>query len=127
VKFDQVSDQAAEQLKNLADRVHLILVSAGIPAFDTSNPSPDGGAEIDVDSGDDEAGGVYISWKFSRDLTAEISQHVLNKEYSHPRIQYSGQIRLAMRAAIIAILNSAGLSAEPAEDDIRALAVRVSD
>jgi hypothetical protein len=37
----------------------------------------------------------------------------------------AGQIHLAMRDAIIAILNAAGLPAAPADDDMRALAIRV--
>jgi hypothetical protein len=126
MEFEYTSSDAAERLTDLADHAHLILVAAGIPAFDSNSPNPSGGAEIEVDTGDDQAGGVYISWSFSRELAEEISGYLLDQEYSQPRIQYSSKIRLAMRDAIITILNAAGLTAGPAEDDIRVFAVRVS-
>src|SRR5205823_7200573 len=97
VEFEHVNSQAVERLRDLADRVHIILVAAGIPTFDISTSNPHGGAEIEVDTGDDHAGGVYISWGFSHELSEEIRGYLLNKEYSHPRMQYSGKIRLAMR------------------------------
>jgi hypothetical protein len=99
MKFEHVSTQAAERMRDLADRARVVLVSAGIPAFDISSPDPRGGAEIDVDTGDDEAGGVYITWRVSRGLTEEISNYVLGHEHSHPRVQYSGQIHLAIRVS----------------------------
>jgi hypothetical protein len=126
-EFEHIGEEAAERLRDLADRARVILVAAGIPAFDSSSPNPRGGAEIDIDTGNDDAAGVYVSWSFSRELTEEISKYLLSKEYSHPRIQYSGNIRSAMRDAIIAILSAADLSAGPAEDDMRAFAVRVSE
>jgi hypothetical protein len=127
MEFKHVSSEAAERLMDLAGRVQGTLITAAIPAFDTSSPDPRGGAKIEVDTADYDTGGVYITWSLSQELTEEISGYLLSKDYSHPRIQYSGNIRIAMRDAIITILQSAGFSAGPAEDDIRALAVRVSE
>jgi hypothetical protein len=125
-EFEHIDGEASQRLADLADRARVTLISAGIPAFDSSTSSPRGGAAIEVDIGDDETSGVYVSWTFSRELSDEISGYLLSNQHSHPVIQRSGSIRLAMRDAIIAILNAAGLSARPADDDMHPLAVRLS-
>jgi hypothetical protein len=126
-EFEHADSQAVDRLMNLADRVRSTLTAAGIPAFNVMNPDALGGAAIDVDTGADEGGGVYISWSLSRGLTDEINNLLLANELSDERIQYSGKVRVAMRDAIIAILTAAGLSAGAAVSDIRALEVSVSD
>lgn len=127
VEFEHIDNQAQERLRDLADRARVTLIAAGIPAFDILSSSPRGGAKIEVDTGDDEAGGVYISWALSQELTDEISGYLLSNQLSHPTIQSFCKVRLAMRDAIIAILRAADLPARPAEDDIRALAVSLSE
>jgi predicted nucleic acid-binding protein len=37
---------------------------------------PRGGAEIEIDTGNDGAGGIYVSWSFSGELTEEISGYL---------------------------------------------------
>ncbi len=127
VEFEHIGSEAAERLRDLADRARVTLIAAGITAFDSGSSSPRGGAEIEVDTGYDEAGGVYISWAFSRELTDEISGYLLSNQLSHATIQYSGKVRVAMRDAIIAILGAAGFSAGVSEDDMRPLAVSLSE
>lgn len=127
VEFEHIDSEASERLRDLADRARVTLIAAGIPAFDSEDSSPRGGAEIEVDTGDDEAGGVYISWAFSRELTDEIGGYLLSNQLSHPTIKYTGKVAAAMRDAIVAILNAAGLSARAAEDDIRTYAVSLSE
>jgi hypothetical protein len=126
-KFGHLNQEAAEQLRDLADRVRVTLIAAGIPAFDIADQSLRGGAAIEVDTGVDDASGVYISWTFSQELANEINNYLLAKQYSHPDFQYSGKVRLVMRDAIIAILNAAGLKAIQSKNDMRPLAVSVSD
>jgi hypothetical protein len=125
--FKHVDSEAAERLMHLADRARAALIAAGIPAFDIMSPEALGGAAIEVDTGDDEGGGVYISWVLSRELTDEINNLLLTNQLSHERIQYSGKVRAAMRDAVIAILNAAGISARPAAGDMRALQVSISE
>jgi hypothetical protein len=126
-EFRHVDNHATEGLVHLADRVRATLIAAGIPAFNIMDPDPQGGAAIDVDTGGDQGGGVYISWSLSRGLTDDINNLLLTNQISDERIQYSGKVRAAMRDAIIAILNAAGISASPAVSDIRALEVSISD
>jgi hypothetical protein len=127
VEFEHLNQEAADRLRDLADRARVTLIAAGIQAFDITHQNPRGGAAIEVDTGADDAAGVYISWTFSEELTNEISNYLLTKQTSHPTFQYSGKIRLAMRDVIMTILNAAGLKASHSKDDMRPLAVLVSD
>jgi hypothetical protein len=90
VDFHHVSGQAAECLKELADRARATLLAAGIPVSDSESTSLTGGALIEVDTGDEAAGGVYISWDLSRELNDEINNYLLSGQTSHPTIQYAG-------------------------------------
>jgi len=127
-EFKHVDSQAAERLRHLADRVRVTLVSAGIPAFGIMDRDPRGGAAVDVDTGDDEGGGVYIRWTVSKELADEINSLLLAEQLSDERIQYSGKVSAAMQDAMIAILNAGGLSARPtASDGMRPLEVSVSE
>jgi hypothetical protein len=126
VEFEHIDSEASERLRDLADHARVTLIAAGIPAFDSEDSSPRGGAEIEIDTGD-EVGGVYISWAFSRELTDEISGYLLSNQLPHPTIKYTGKVAAAMRDAIVAILNAAGLSASAAEDDMRTYAVSLSE
>jgi hypothetical protein len=126
--FEHVDDEAAQRLRDVADRVLAILAAAGIPVSASENPGPDGGAVVTVDTGADEVGGVYVAWQLPRvqhDLLLSCLQAGLR---SHPAAQYSFEVWRAMREAIIAILNAAGLAAARSEDrnDIDPLKVLVS-
>lgn len=126
-EFKHVDGQAAERLRHLADRARATLVAAGIPAFGIMDRDAQGGAAVDVDTGDD-GGGVYIRWTLSKELADEINSLLLANQLSDDRIQYSGKVSAAMQDAIIAILNAAGLSARPtASDGMRPLEVSVSE
>jgi len=126
IDFEHVDSEAAERLRDLADRAQGILIAAGIPAFDWQSSSPRGGAAIEVDTGADEAGGVYISWQVSQELADQINRHLLSHQLTHPSIQYSGKIREAMRDAIITVLSASGLLAKASENDMRPLEVSIS-
>jgi hypothetical protein len=123
--FDHVDDKAARRLRDLADRARAVLTAAGIPA----GPDPDGGAVIDVDTGADEAGGVYIAWEFPQAQHDEMIGYLRAGLDSHPRLQYFFKVQRAMRDAIMTILNAAGLTAARSEDhnDMAPLQVLVSE
>ena len=114
--FEHVDDEAAHRLRDLADRVLAILTAAGIPAYASENPGPDGGAVVTVDTGADEAGGVYIGWQLPRAQHDELLSCLLAGQQSRPAVQYSFEVWRAMREAIMAILNAAGLAAARSED-----------
>ncbi len=126
--FEHVDDEAALRLRDLADRVLAILTAAGIPASASGNPHQDGGAVISVDTGADEAGGVYVAWQFPRVLHDELLSYLQAGLQSHPAVEYSFEVWRAMREAIMAILNAAGLAAARSEDrnDVAPLQVLVS-
>ena len=114
--FEHVDDAAAQRLRDLADRVLAILAAAGIPASASENPSQDGGAVITVDTGADEAGGVYVAWQLPRVQHDELLTYLQAGLQSHPAVEYSFEVWRAMREAIMAILNAAGLAAARSED-----------
>lgn len=125
--FEHVDDEAAQRLRDLADRVLAILTAAGIPA--SENPGQDGGAVITVDTGADEAGGVYVAWQFPRVQHDELLSYLQAGLQSDAAVEYSFEVWRAMREAIMAIiLNAAGLAAARSEDhnDVAPLQVLVS-
>lgn len=126
--FEHVDDEAAQRLRDLADRVLAILTAAGIPAFASENPSRDGGAVITVDTGADEAGGVYVAWRFPDAQHDELLGYLQAGRQSHPVVAYSFEVWRAMREAIRAILSAAGLAAARSEDhnDVAPLQALVS-
>jgi hypothetical protein len=126
--FKHVDDEAAERLRDLADRIVAVLIAAGIPAFAAECPVPDGGAVITVDTGADEAGGVYVAWRLPRTQHDELLSYLQAGVQTHPVVQYSFEVWRVMREAMMAILNAAGLAAARSEDhnDMDPLKVVVS-
>jgi hypothetical protein len=127
--FEHVDDEASRRLRNLADRVRAVLAAAGIPVSASDSPDPDGGAVIEVDTGADEAGGVYVRWRLPHEQHDELLSYLQDGLQSHPRVQYFFEVWRAMRDAIMAILNAAGLAAARSEDqnDMAHLQVLVSE
>jgi hypothetical protein len=115
LEFEQVSDEDARQLQELADLVRTTLIAAGVPAF-ARKPGPAGGAVIFVDLGADVSGGVYISWDFPRAEHAEVMSYLSAGQDSHPKVLYFFEVQRAMQGAIIAILHAVGLTAERGEN-----------
>ncbi|MFJ5952436.1 hypothetical protein [Streptomyces noursei] len=123
--YTNVSDEIRAHRDNLADKVRQELMLAGIPAFRRESPEGRGGAHIEVDLGDDAAGGVFVNWETHPDLSQAACESVRNGQLQAPAIRHSGTVALHMRDAIIGILVSAGLQAEVEADDMRPLTVRV--
>jgi hypothetical protein len=127
--FEHVDDEAERGLRDLADCVRATLGAAGIPAYASASPDPEGGAAIDVDTGADEAGGVYVSWKLPQAQHDELLSYLQAGQHSHPKAQYLFEVQRAMREAIMAILKAADLAAARSEDhnDMAPLAVLVTE
>ena len=81
-----------------------------------------------MDTGADAAGGVYVAWQLPRAQNDELLSYLEAGLRSHPAVGYSFEVWRAMREAIMAILNAAGLTAARSEDhnDIDPLKVHVS-
>jgi hypothetical protein len=124
-EFHHLSGEALEPLNQLAELTRAALEIAGIPVHLLSGPSSTSGAEIEIDTGDDEGGGVYVHWHSDRRLRDEAADCVRRRQFTDPIIKHSGSISLHMRDAIIGILSSAGFVAEESRDDLRPLTVRV--
>lgn len=124
--FPHVSAGKADELRELARAVKAALIAHGINVVEPSGAPLWGGAKIEVDTGFDAAGGVYVSWRLSPELGTDVSHHLMEGDREHEIVKQAGRIRRAMQESLIAILLSAGYNARAAEDDMRPLSVKVS-
>ncbi|MEU2778443.1 hypothetical protein ABZ646_37595 [Streptomyces sp. NPDC007162] len=124
--FVNASDDVLADRNQLADQVCRELQLAGIPAFLMADAAGSVGAEVEVDAGDDEAGGVFVTWRPDPALSRAVAESVRNRELSAPVIRHSGAIVSHMRDAIIGILSSAGFRAGVADDDMRPMVIHVA-
>jgi hypothetical protein len=124
--FQHVSLSTEESYNTLATLVHSALEVAGLPTHYHSMGSMMPGAEIEVDTGDDNAGGVHVIWRPSKELSMAAVERIRQGKLNDPVIEHSGSVKLFMRDAIIAILASAGFSLQPSTDDMRPLAILVN-
>lgn len=124
-RFEQVSEADQAARRRVAEEAREALRMAGLPAFQFGKNESAVGAEIEIDVGSDEAGGVFVAWRPDGQLSQLAAESVRNGQLSHPSIRQAGMISKTMRDAIIAILNSAGFAAEKSEDDMRPLSLRV--
>lgn len=119
--FQVASDEVMAERTNVAEQVCHELRIAGLPAYlDGTEPDLPCGAEIHVDNGADEVGGVTIQWlsKLDNDHSSRSSSGV-------SWARQAGRITGHMNTAIIGILELAGLEARENEDDLNPLDVRV--
>ncbi|TBO60838.1 hypothetical protein EYS09_04530 [Streptomyces kasugaensis] len=123
--FSNAADDVIAERGELAVQVQRELELAGISAYRLVGTTERAGAEIEVDRGDDAAGGVFVTWKPHPTVSARAVESVRNGEYHARSIRHSGAIAMHMRDAVIGILVSAGFRAEASDDDMRPLAVRV--
>ncbi|MGW1952422.1 hypothetical protein ACWCPI_06600 [Streptomyces sp. NPDC001920] len=111
----------------LADQVCRELALAGLPAS-REDRDDQVGALVEIDTGDDAAGGVFVDWRPDPALTRAAMERMQKGEYRAPVIEHDGAVRAHMQKAITGILRSAGFRADAAADfdgDLRPLSVRV--
>ncbi|WHT19713.1 hypothetical protein N8J89_01065 [Crossiella sp. CA-258035] len=77
------------------------------------------GAEVSVDPGRDEIGGVHVDWVVSPRLRACARRAVNSGRLDDPAIGYSYRVGEAMVAAMTAILREAGYTVQPSRDEYR--------
>ncbi|MFI8365166.1 hypothetical protein ACIGD1_34065 [Streptomyces sp. NPDC085612] len=123
-EFERVQGAAEAGLNLLADQVADELERAGLSVLRDGNA--DAGAEIEVDAGADEAGGVYVAWRPGSRLSLAAAVAVQQGRFDEPVIQHSGTVKRIMLDAISAILQSSRFSVEQSTDDMRPLAIRVT-
>ena len=77
------------------------------------------GYVIEVDLGDDAAGGVFLKWNPGGAVTDQASTAVLTRDFTHPAIKFHGEVSHAMTAAAVKVLRAAGFTPVLADDDMR--------
>jgi hypothetical protein len=120
--FERVDDVAEAALTALSDQVADELESAGIPV--QRGGQGGSGVAMEVDTGADEAGGVFLTWGRSR-LSLLAAAAVRDGRLDDPVIRRSGEVARVMGDAVATILRSAGFDIEDAPDDMRPLSLRV--
>jgi hypothetical protein len=117
-----VSYEVMAERNETARRVRHELQAAGLPAhIDGSEPDLPGGAEVSVDNGSDNLGGVTVEW-----VPTLANDPSLRSDSGLMRGKQAGLIARHMNTAIIEILKIAGMEAGENEDDLNPLTVRVA-
>ena len=126
--FKRVSAEEAERQEALASRVRNELAAAGLPVL---TPGLDrvlaSGAEVEVDDGNDAAGGVYAGWLISPRLRECASRAFRFRLLDDPVLSHTSEIAAAMMQAMAAVLASAGFAVEDANDEYRSHQLRVTE
>jgi hypothetical protein len=124
--FERVGTEQSAALEKLALRVRDELAAAGLsvvaPGLD---PVLAGGAEVDIDDGDDAAGGVFVAWRASPRLRDCATRAFRLKQLDEPVLRHSSAVGAAMMQAMAQVLASAGFSVEDARDEYRPQQLRV--
>jgi hypothetical protein len=124
--FERVGAEESAALEKLAHGVREELAAAGLPVVAPwLDPVLAGGAEVEVDDGDDAAGGVFVAWRASPRLRACASRAYRLKQLDDPVRQHSSAVEAAMMQAMAQILASAGFRVEDARDEYRSHQLRV--
>jgi hypothetical protein len=124
--FERVSADERAGMDVLASRVRDELAAAGLPVLAPGmDPALLGGAEVEVDDGDDAAGGVFVGWWASPRLRACTGRAIRLRELNDPLRRHSSEIAAAMMQAMAAVLSSAGFTVEDANDEYRSHQLRV--
>jgi hypothetical protein len=123
--YRQASETEVAVRSDLASSVACILEDAGIPVTIDQACAGSGGAVVDVDRGDDAAGGVYVSWRPGASLIERANRLLLNEKHDHGDIRFMGQVSESMMLAMLEILRHCGVDATVADDDLRPYSIRV--
>lgn len=121
-----VPEEVLDERRRLAEQVQAALRTAGMPVHVVPGSDCAAGAEVEVDNGDADAGGVFVSWEVDPRLSQVAGEHLIEGRTGSPLMQYYGAIGRHMRAALLEILRSGGFEAEPTwDDDMRPLSIVV--
>ena len=123
--FTLVPAEVLDNWKRLAERVREVLAEAGLPVAPENDDDYFAGVTVDVDPGDDAAGGVFVLWRPHRRLGNAVVASVTEQRVDDPVLQHFGAVAEAMRQAIWSILDSAGFSVTEPLTDYRPLQLQV--
>ncbi|MGW4412745.1 hypothetical protein ACWEJ6_52785 [Nonomuraea sp. NPDC004702] len=120
--FERVDEATLDAWSRLAARLREDLEAAGFAFIGHDSAA---GVNVEIDPGNDPAGGVFVSWAVGPALVEQIRQPVLSGDLHSPAIRHLGVINEVMEQTLRVILTSAGHCVEPANDEYRPHALRV--
>jgi hypothetical protein len=130
--FTLVPAEVLDRWGRLAAQVRDALAGAGLPVAPDRDDCLAGatvgyfaGATVDVDPGDDDAGGVFVRWHPHRRLTNAALAAVAEQRFDDPALGHFGAVAEAMRQAIWSILDAAGFALADPHTDYRPLEIQV--
>jgi hypothetical protein len=115
----RVPDDILAKWRELARQTSDALNYAGVPAYLVEEVQDRPGAEITIDAGDDEAGGVFVTWRPSDRLLEGVLEDTMKglRSTSSHNIFIFTTVAACMQNAIVGILWNSGLDAVPFNDD----------
>lgn len=120
--YEHVDGEKSAGLDAVAARVIEALQGAGINASSERKP----GAVVKVDLGDDEAGGVYVSWRAGDAVERRVIDYVMSGRTDEPVIDELAELRVIMQKALLAILVAQGFAVANSINDLSATSVVVT-
>lgn len=99
--FEQVPEADQAAWRHVAEQAREVLRMAGLPAFLFGESGSTSGAEVEVDLGDDAAGGVFGVWRPDSRLSQLAAESVRSGQVGHSSIRQAGVASKNMRDAII--------------------------
>jgi hypothetical protein len=124
VGFETVDGVERALRADLADAVRTELTGAGLPVGDESDAGFTG-AQIEVDLGDDAAGGVFVTWRAGALHVEAANRSLIDGGFDDAAADRTRLIGTTMRDAMVTVLAAAGFDVSPSDDDMRPLALRV--
>ena len=112
----RASDGTVDAWRDLAQRVREALDLAGIPNHSVDDSPRSAGAEIEIDHGDDEMGGVFVDWRPASALSGAVREATMDGRADAAAIQLFMAIATSMRDAMIGVLSASGFDAVPVDD-----------
>ncbi|WP_155367990.1 hypothetical protein [Catellatospora vulcania] len=112
----RADDAVLAARRDLAERVRAALMYAGVPAFPSTGALVSAGAEIEIDAASDEAGGVYVYWAPSGELSKAVRDNWMAGRTNAPVVELFESISLAMRDALIEIVRRSGFRVLAVDD-----------
>lgn len=112
----RASEETIAARRDLAQRVAEALDLAGIPNHSADDYPRPAGAEIGVDPGADEAGGVFLDWRPAAALSEALMKSTMEGPSDAPAIQLFMAVATSMRDAMIGVLRASGFDAAPVDD-----------
>ncbi|MFJ2590365.1 hypothetical protein [Streptomyces sp. NPDC087538] len=116
--------------ERLAERVRDELAAAGLPVVAPGlSLELSVGADVRVDMWNHRFHGeepeVIVSWRVSPQLRSNAMEDARQGRGMTPAIRQSGEVQIAMAAAVIAILSAAGFTARDHDNDMSPFGVQV--